>query len=37
MTVVVTVGRVFLDSLAGYALARLRFRGRRAVFGASSR
>lgn len=30
----VTVGRVFLDSLAGYALARLRFRGRRAVFAA---
>ncbi|GIF50054.1 carbohydrate ABC transporter membrane protein 2 (CUT1 family) [Asanoa ferruginea] len=32
VTVVVTIGRVFLDSLAGYALARLRFRGRRAVF-----
>jgi multiple sugar transport system permease protein len=28
---VVTVGRVFLDSLAGYALARLRFGGRTAV------
>ncbi len=28
----ITVGRVFLDSLAGYALARLRFRGRRALF-----
>jgi multiple sugar transport system permease protein len=28
----VTVGRVFFDSLAGYALARLRFRGRNAVF-----
>lgn len=34
VTVVVTVGRVFLDSLAGYALARLRFRGRSALFGA---
>jgi multiple sugar transport system permease protein len=33
VTVVVTVGRVFLDSLAGYALARLRFRGRSALFG----
>lgn len=29
----VTVGRVFFDSLAGYALARLRFRGRGLVFG----
>lgn len=28
VTSVVTVGRVFLDSLAYYALARLRFRGR---------
>jgi len=28
----ITVGRVFLDSLAGYALARLRFRGRKLVF-----
>lgn len=28
---VVTVGRVFLDSLAGYALARLRFGGRAAI------
>ncbi|GAB2702978.1 carbohydrate ABC transporter permease [Kitasatospora kifunensis] len=28
VTVVVTVGRVFFDSLAGYALARLRFPGR---------
>lgn len=27
VTVLVTVGRVFFDSLAGYALARLRFRG----------
>jgi multiple sugar transport system permease protein len=34
VTVVVTIGRVFLDSLAGYALARLRFRGRRALFSA---
>ncbi|MEV4532277.1 carbohydrate ABC transporter permease [Asanoa sp. NPDC049518] len=32
VTVVVTVGRVFLDSLAGYALARLRFGGRKAIF-----
>ena len=32
MTVLVTLGRVFFDSLAGYALARLRFRGRRAIF-----
>jgi multiple sugar transport system permease protein len=32
VTVVVTAGRVFLDSLAGYALARLRFPGRRAIF-----
>ncbi|MFB9680225.1 carbohydrate ABC transporter permease [Streptosporangium vulgare] len=32
VTVVITVGRVFLDSLAGYALARLRFRGRGALF-----
>jgi multiple sugar transport system permease protein len=31
MTVLVTLGRVFFDSLAGYALARLRFRGRQAV------
>ncbi|MFF7633714.1 carbohydrate ABC transporter permease [Kitasatospora sp. NPDC008050] len=28
VTVVVTIGRVFLDSLAGYALSRLRFPGR---------
>ncbi|MEV6867529.1 carbohydrate ABC transporter permease [Streptosporangium subroseum] len=34
VTVIVTAGRVFLDSLAGYALARLRFRGRRALFSA---
>jgi multiple sugar transport system permease protein len=30
----VTVGRVFFDSLAGYALARLHFLGRRAINGA---
>lgn len=29
---IVTVGRVFLDSLAGYALARLRFPGRKILF-----
>ena len=34
MAVVITIGRVFLDSLAGYALARLRFGGRRAIFAA---
>ncbi|MEV1244806.1 carbohydrate ABC transporter permease [Nonomuraea sp. NPDC050022] len=34
VTLVLTVGRVFLDSLAGYALSRLRFRGRAALFGA---
>jgi multiple sugar transport system permease protein len=32
ITVLVTVGRVFFDSLAGYALARLRFRGRAGIF-----
>jgi len=32
ITLVVTAGRVFLDSLAGYALSRLQFRGRKAVF-----
>ena len=32
VTVLVTAGRVFLDSLAGYALARIKFRGRSAVF-----
>ena len=32
VTLLVTAGRVFFDSLAGYALARLRFRGRDAVF-----
>ncbi|GHJ48186.1 sugar ABC transporter permease [Catellatospora sp. TT07R-123] len=31
VTLLVTAGRVFLDSLAGYALARLDFRGRGAV------
>ncbi|RKR90822.1 carbohydrate ABC transporter membrane protein 2 (CUT1 family) [Micromonospora pisi] len=34
VTVVVTIGRIFLDSLAGYALARLRFPGRSGVFAA---
>ena len=32
ITVIVTCGRVFFDSLAGYALSRLRFRGRGIVF-----
>jgi multiple sugar transport system permease protein len=32
VTVFVTVGRVFFDSLAGYALARLHFRGRGVIF-----
>jgi len=32
VTVLVTLGRVFLCSLAGYALARIKFRGRGAVF-----
>ena len=32
VTVFVTAGRVFFNSLAGYALARLKFRGRDAVF-----
>jgi len=32
VTVIVTLGRVFFDSLAGYALARLRFRGRAGIF-----
>ncbi|EPD85209.1 MAG: ABC transporter permease [Microbacterium sp. 69-7] len=32
VTVCVTIGRVFFVSLAGYALARLRFRGRAVVF-----
>ncbi len=30
--VTITLGRVFFDSLAGYALARLRFRGRNLIF-----
>jgi multiple sugar transport system permease protein len=34
MAVLVTLGRVFFDSLAGYALARLRFRGRAGLFAA---
>ena len=34
VALVVTAGRVFFDSLAGYALARLHFRGRAAVNGA---
>jgi multiple sugar transport system permease protein len=34
VTVFVTLGRVFFDSLAGYALARLHFRGRTVVFAA---
>ncbi|MEC5182084.1 multiple sugar transport system permease protein [Arthrobacter sp. CG_A4] len=34
VTVLVTAGRVFFDLLAGYALARLRFRGRSVVFAA---
>ena len=34
VTVVVTLGRVFFDSIAGYALARLHFRGRGVVFAA---
>ena len=33
-TVSVTIGRVFFATLAGYALSRLRFRGRWLVFGA---
>ncbi len=32
VTLFVTLGRVFFNSLAGYALARLKFRGRAAVF-----
>ncbi|GAA5044525.1 multiple sugar transport system permease protein [Thermocatellispora tengchongensis] len=34
VALLVTAGRVFFDSLAGYALARLRFTGRRGVFAA---
>jgi multiple sugar transport system permease protein len=32
VTIFVTLGRVFFDSLAGYALARIPFRGRTVVF-----
>ncbi|MFD4422388.1 carbohydrate ABC transporter permease [Agromyces sp. NPDC058484] len=32
ISIVVTLGRVFFDSLAGYALSRLKFRGRTSVF-----
>ena len=32
VTVVVTLSRVLFDSMAGYALSRLRFRGRRPLF-----
>jgi multiple sugar transport system permease protein len=32
VTLFVTIGRVFFDSLAGYALSRLNFRGRNAIF-----
>jgi multiple sugar transport system permease protein len=32
VTIFVTAGRVFFDSLAGYALARLNFRGRGVIF-----
>jgi multiple sugar transport system permease protein len=32
ITILVTAGRVFFDSLAGYALSRLRFRGRGTIF-----
>jgi len=34
VVVFVTLGRILFDSMAGYALARLRFRGRGAVFSA---
>ncbi len=34
ITVIVTCCRVFFDSLAGYALSRLKFRGRGVIFGA---
>jgi multiple sugar transport system permease protein len=33
VTVCITAGRVFFDSLAGYALSRLRFPGRNVIFG----
>ncbi|ETK31687.1 carbohydrate ABC transporter permease [Microbispora sp. ATCC PTA-5024] len=35
VTIVVTLGRVLLCSMAGYALARIRFRGRRVLFSAT--
>jgi multiple sugar transport system permease protein len=34
LAVSVTLGRLLFDSMAGYALARVHFRGRRVVFGA---
>ena len=34
VAIFVTTGRVFFDALAGYALARLNFRGRNAIFAA---
>ncbi len=34
ITVIVTISRVFFDSMAGYALSRLHFRGRGALFAA---
>ena len=34
ITSIVTLGRVFFDSLAGYALSRLQFRGRNFIFAA---
>lgn len=34
ITIIVTLGRVFFDSLAGYALSRLHFRGRGVIFAA---
>jgi len=34
ITIIVTAARVFFDSLAGYALSRLKFRGRTVVFSA---
>jgi len=34
LAVSVTVGRLVFDSMAGYALSRIRFRGRRALFAA---
>src|SRR6188768_4070569 len=34
VTIIVTCGRVFFDSLAGYALSRLKFGGRTVIFAA---